>query len=132
MKLKLDFIKQLRDTVNDLGIPFVCKLGILDSVDSLCLYPLSGGRTIKNYMDGMKDKQLNFEFAIKTKDNTKAYETLNDIAAQIELLDDLPSKNGSYDFQKIKVVSDSYLIGLDEQGYFVYNMIIQTELTILN
>lgn len=127
---ELDFIKVLRDYVNTLDLEYVCKLGYLETEDSLVIYPLPGGRTVREFYDGTQDKQLPFEFAIKTKSNLKAYNTLNQIGRALELVGGLDSLNGSYEMDKtMEVRSEPNLVSINEQGYYTYLLTIQVEIT---
>lgn len=129
---ELDFIKVMRDYVNTLGLSYVCKLGYLETTDSLVVYPLPGGRTIREFYDGIKDKQLIFEFAIKTKSNLQAYNALNQIGRSLEAVGTLDSSNDSYEMDKsIMVGSEPNLVNINEQGYYTYLLTIQVELTTL-
>lgn len=130
--MELDFISRLRDYTNTLDLPYLCKLGYLEANESLVVYPLPGGRTIMEFYNGVKDKQLLFEFAVKSKSNLKAYNALNQIGRALESITRIDSLNGSYEMDKgINVGSEANLVSQDEQGYFIYVLTIQVELTTL-
>lgn len=128
--MELDFIKVLRDETNKLNLDFVGALGYLTTAESMALYPLAGGTTIQEFYNGVKDKRLNFEFAIKTKNNLKAYNTLNQIGRFIDAEPILNSLNGSYTLNRIAVASEPTMIMQDTAGFFIYQLTIQAEMTL--
>lgn len=127
-----DFIDRLHEYTANLGLEFPIFIGQLETEDSISVYSLPGGKTIKKYYDGTIDKQLNYEFSIKTKDQEKGIKTLTVLAEALEHTIDIPSNNNSYDFQKIIIGSEPFFIGGDNQGFFFYRLTIQVELTIYN
>ena len=58
------------------------------------------------------------------------FNALTYIYQTLENLEDLPSENGSYDFQKVTTTSLPSLLEQDEQGYFIYVLSIQAKITI--
>lgn len=128
--MTLDFVYRLSENIESLSLDLPNYVGNLDREDSIALYALPGGRTIQEFYDGVKDKQLNYEFSVKTKDQETAITSLDTIAQHLEDIVDIPSINGSYDFQNISIVSESYFVGQDESGFFFYRLTIQPKLTI--
>lgn len=127
----IDLKKQICNFVNTLDSSFHCKFGALLSDDSIVLNEIAGGKTIIMYMDETKDKQLNYEFACKSRDIQKIELALNKIAIAVDDLDELPSDNNSYLFENIKTVSMPFPSAKDESGYFIYRLVIQAEITTL-
>src|SRR5690625_7789060 len=67
--LVVDFIDRLTDRVNEIpNMPTNCRIGYLGTDESFVVYPLPGSRTVTEYMDGTKDQQLNFEFAMRSEE----------------------------------------------------------------
>lgn len=128
--MSLDFIERLAEHIGTLQLDFQLHIGSLDTKDSIALNALAGGRTIRSFYDGVSDKRLPFEFSIKTTEQKRATDALNDIARNLEELSQLPSGNGSYDFQDIILTDEPFSVGQDEKGFFFYRLTIQTNLTV--
>ena len=65
----LDFETSVLNKVKTytLPYPFKISLGVLLSEDNITIASLPGSRTLKGYMDGVQDKELYYEVAIKVK-----------------------------------------------------------------
>jgi len=126
--MTLDFTTQLHDFVNGLDLPFPIEIGALDVEDSISLYALPGGKTVREFYNGIADKDLNYEFGVKTENQALAIETLDKIAhALCEA--DIPSGNNSYDFRGIKTSSEPFQAFIDE-NFWIYQLTIIAELTV--
>nr|DAN77269.1 MAG TPA: Minor capsid protein [Caudoviricetes sp.] len=90
--------------------------------NSFSLYSLVGGRTVREFMDGTKEKELNFELQLKIKlnDRDKGYNALALISRKLEELETLESKDGSFKFKKIKVSSDPYFMDAQQDNFIYY------------
>ena len=67
-----DFSEVLRDFINTLNLSLTCRLDLfVREKRILVLYPLPGGKILKEYMDGKQDISLIFEVAIKTLDHQR-------------------------------------------------------------
>ncbi|WP_070021420.1 minor capsid protein [Streptococcus agalactiae] len=123
-----DFSEVLRDFINTLSLPLICRLDYLSEVEGLVLYPLPGGKIEKEYMNGKQDISLVFEVAIKTTDHQKTSSILwaiNSALADFNL--ELPSQNNSYQFRGLEV-SQPFLNDRDDQGFYVYMLDITAQL----
>ncbi|EPV90360.1 minor capsid protein [Streptococcus agalactiae] len=123
-----DFSEVLRDFINTLSLPLICRLDYLSEVEGLVLYPLPGGKVEKEYMNGKQDISLVFEVAIKTTDHQKTSSILwaiNSALADFNL--ELPSQNNSYQFRGLEV-SQPFLNDRDDQGFYVYMLDITAQL----
>lgn len=128
----MDFMERLKDNINSLpDLPMKLMLGYLTAKDSLVLYALPGGQVIREYYDGVKDQSLNYEIGIKTKDQQKANATLWQIQTHLEQVEEINSKDSSFQFQKLKVSNKPFLSDQDEQGFFIYLLDITADLTTL-
>lgn len=126
----MDFMERLKDNINNLpDLPMKLTLGYLTAKDSLVLYALPGGQVNQEYYDGVKDQTLNYEIGIKTKDQQKADATLWQIQTHLEQIEELTSKDSSFEFDKIRISSKPFLSDQLEQGFFVYLLDIQADLT---
>lgn len=126
----MDFIERLKDNINGLpDLPMKLTLGYLTAKDSLVLYALPGGQVNQEYYDGVKDQTLNYEVGIKTKDQQKANATLWQIQTHLEQIEELISNDSSFQFQKLSVSNKPFLSDQDEQGFFIYLLDVQTDLT---
>lgn len=126
----MDFMERLKDNINSLpDLPMKLTLGYLTAKDSLVLYALPGGQVIREYYDGVKDQTLNYEVGIKTKDQQKANATLWQIQTHLEQIEELISNDSSFQFQKLRVSNKPFLSDQDEQGFFIYLLDVQADLT---
>lgn len=130
----MDFPERLKDYINNMPLPddIHLKLGYLGSGESLVMYPLSGGRIIDEFMDGTTDQQLNYEIAMKSKKQSEISDTLWEIQSRLELVQNIESNDGSFDFHKLEITNKPFINQIDEQGWFVFLLDIQAELTIYN
>lgn len=128
----MDFMERLCDEINEMsGLPVTCKLGYLGTEESLVLYPLPGSRVVMGYMDGTSDQQLNFEIAMKSKLQSKINPTLWTIQNELEKLSELVSSDGSFRFEELIITNKPFINQIDEQGWFVFLLDIQANITIL-
>lgn len=98
--------------------------------ESLALYSLPGGTVIKAYMDGTKEKQLNYEIQGKSKDRDKIFNIISIISSILESIENVPSNNNSYEFQEIAVSSEPYFNDSETDGYLYFMTTFQVKLTI--
>ncbi len=126
----MDFIDRLKDAVNTIpNVPIKCKIGYLKTEESFCVYPLTGSRVVTTYYDGVKDQQLNFEFAMKSQDQQKIHTTLWLVQNYLEELQELTSNNGSFDFESIIITNKPFINQLSDTGDYIFMLDIQAKLT---
>lgn len=131
----LDFESRVLEKIKSYALPYPFKisLGILLSEDNICIASLPGSRTVRGYMDGIQDKEINYEAAIKVNNKQlQAVQTLTSIAEQLEREEAIESHNGSFDFQGITITNAPFLEGQDAKGYFIFRMEFQALLTVYN
>ncbi|HEP1824408.1 TPA: minor capsid protein [Streptococcus suis] len=117
----MDFLNQLKKHINEnLNLPFQMKIGYLDDQESLVVYTLPGSSVKRVYYDGTRELTLNIEIAIKSKQGQLAEESLWQIASLLEVLEDLPSANGSFELEDIEVTSRPFMNKVHEQGWLVF------------
>ena len=127
----MDFIDRLTDRVNEIpGLPISCRVGYLDTEESFVVYPLPGSRTVTEYMDGTKDQQLNFEFAMKSKSQRNIHQTLWSVQNVLEDLEELESHDDSFEFQDLIITNKPFINQMDDQGWFVFLLDIQANITV--
>ena len=125
-----DFSEVLRDFINTLNLSLTCRLDYLAEKEDLVLYPLPGGKILKEYMNGKQDISLVFEVAIKTLDHQRTSSilwTINHALANFDL--ELPSKNNSYQFRGLEVSQPS-LNDRDDQGFYIYMLDVTAEIEV--
>lgn len=127
--MELDFLNRLNDKINSLGLFARCTIGLLDTGESLSIMAMPGGAETV-YMDGIRDKDYQVQVNAKSKSQENCFDALTKIYQTLENLDDLPSHNGSYDFQRISVPSLPSLVMMDEDGYFIYQLSLSAKITI--
>ena len=127
----MDFMDRLKDHVNSIPEQSVpCKLGYLGTDESFVLYPLPGSSTVMEYMDGTKDQQLNYEFAMKSKLQSKVTKTLWLVQNDLDSLEELASNDNSFKFEEITITNKPFINQVDTQGWFVFLLDVQAKITV--
>ena len=127
----MDFIERLAEKVNEIpGLPIQCRIGYLGTDESFVVYPLPGSRVISKFMDGTSEQELNFEFAMKSKSQKKIHDTLWLVQNKLERLDELESKDSSFEFEELIITNKPFINQIDEQGWFVFMLDIQAKITV--
>lgn len=127
----MDFIERLVEEVNNIpNLPINCRLGYLSVDESFVVYPLPGSKTVNKFMDGTTEQQLNFEFAMKSKKQSKIHTTLWLAQNKLEALKELVSNDGSFEFEELIITNKPFINQLDEQGWFVFLLDVQANITI--
>lgn len=127
----MDFIERLTARVNEMeDLPIRLKKGYLGDNESFVVFPLPASRVTQEYYDGTKDMDLNFEFAMKSKDGEKLNSTLWTVQNEIEKIADLESHDGSFTFDKIEIANKPYMNQINEQGWIVFLLDITAKVTI--
>ena len=127
----MDFMERLSDKVNEFpSLPIACKMGYLGTGESFVVYPLPGSNTVMGYMDGTKDQQLNFEFAMKSKSQSKIHQTLWLVQNELERLKELESHDDSFKFEELIITNKPFINANDEQGWFVFLLDVQANITV--
>ena len=128
----MDFIERLTERVNEIpSMPINCRIGYLGTDESFVVYPLPGSKTVTEYMDGTKDQQLNFEFAMKSKSQSKIHATLWLVQNVLDDLDELESQDNSFEFNNLIITNKPFINNADDQGFFTFLLDVQAEITIL-
>lgn len=116
----MDFLERLTDRVNLIpNLPKNCEMGYLDVGESFVVYPLPGSRVIREYMDGVKEQQLNFEFAMRSQSQATINQTLWLVQNELENLNDIASGNESFEFIDLIITNKPYINQADDRGFFL-------------
>lgn len=127
--MELDFMDQLNKKINSMNLFANSRIGLLGADESISIMVMPGGAETV-YFDGTRDKSYNIQVNAKSKNQLNCFNALTKIYQTLENLDDLPSENGSYEFQGITTQSLPSLLEQDEQGYWVYVLSINAQITI--
>lgn len=128
----MDFMEMLSDRINEMPrLPIECKMGYLDTGESLVIYPLPGSKVVMGYMDGTSDQQLNYEIAMKSKSHKKINDTLWVVQNELERLKELESQDDSFKFDELIITSKPFINQIDDQGWFVFLLNVQANITVL-
>lgn len=126
----MDFINRIKDSINLIeGLPLKIRKGYLSESESLVIYSLPGGQVLTEFYDGIKDQQLNYEIAMKSKDGDKIEKVLWLISDYLEQLEELKSQNETFEFNGLTITSKPFINDADEQGWFVFLLDFQVKLT---
>lgn len=126
----MDFMNRLRDKVNQIpNLPIKCKLGYLDADEDFKLYPIAGSRVITEFYDSVKDQQLNYEFACKSKNLGKINDTLWLVQNVLEELSELTSLDSSFDFDSMVITNKPFINQLEATGFYVFLVDVQANIT---
>lgn len=120
---------KLNQKINSLSLYARSSIGLLGPDESLSIMAMPGGAETV-YMDGTRDKDYQVQINAKSKNQMNCFNALTYIYSTLENLSDLPSGNGSYEFQSIETKSFPSLLEQDEQGYFIYVLSISAKITI--
>lgn len=127
----MDFMERLTERINEIPrLPVQCKMGYLGSDESFVIYPLPGSRTVQEYMDGTKDRHLNYELAMKSKLQSKIHETLWLVQNELDELTELTSQDKSFEFDEIIITNTPFINNTDDQGWFVFLLNVQANITV--
>lgn len=127
--MDLDFLSKLNSKINSLGLYARSSIGLLDAGESLSIMAMPGGSEVE-FMDGTRDKDYQVQINAKSMDQMNCYNALTTIYRTLENLTDLPSGNGSYEFNKISTQSLPSLVMQDEQGFYIFQLSISAKITI--
>lgn len=127
--MELDFLWKLNGKINSLGLYARSSIGLLDVDESLSIMAMPGGSELE-YMDGTRDKDYQVQVNAKSMDQMDCYNALTAIYQSLENLSELPSGNGSYEFNKISITSLPSLVMQDEQGFYVFQLSLSAKITI--
>ncbi|MDV2633192.1 minor capsid protein [Lactococcus lactis] len=116
-----DFLECLTTSINDIpGLKMRAVMNYPDETESLGVYALPGGRISGGDMLGRVKMTLNFEIAIHTKSIEIANNTMWEISKALgDLSLDIPSQNGSYEFESLEPEAPS-LNERDEKGWYLF------------
>jgi hypothetical protein len=127
----MDFGERLKEAITGLNQPIPTILGTLTEQESAALTSMPGGQVIRAYMDGEKDKRLNYQYAIKCQAgrssiaNTQLWTVTN----YLEGLDELTSMDGSFQFDTININSQPAQSNADEAGFYYWTVDFYADLT---
>ncbi len=127
--LELDFLDNLNNKINSLGLYARSVIGLLKADESISIMAMPGGAETE-YMDGTRDKEMQIQVNAKSKDQLNCYHSLNYIYQVLENTTELPSLNDSYEFNKIETKSLPSMLHQDEQGFWVYVLSLSAKITI--
>jgi len=117
----MDILSNFVDHINnDLTMPMPLKMGYLSDGESFVIYPIPGSRVANEFYDGTKERELNYDIAMQSKDQQALQAALWIVQDDLETLKELPSQNDSYDFNEIVIVDKPFINQIDEQGWFVF------------
>lgn len=126
----MDFLDCLNEKINQIpNLTLNIRKGYLSAVESLVIYPLPGGKVDVEYYDGIKDELLNYEIAMKSKDGSKIEQTLWLLSDVLENIEELSSKDGSFEYNNLTITNRPFINEANEQGWFVFLLDFQTKLT---
>ena len=127
----MDFTERLTERVNQIpNLPTLCRMGYLGAEESLVVFPLPGSRVVTRFMDGTSEQQLNYEFAMKSKSQSKIHATLWMVQNELEGLQELKSQDGSFEFEDLVITDKPFINQADEQGWFVFLLDVKANITV--
>lgn len=134
--MELDFLLKLNQYINaqklvgsTVNAPLKSQIGLLEAIESMSIMAMPGGAETV-FWDGTRDKAYQVQINAKSKRHDVCMNALNVIAKKLENLEELPSSNGSYEYQQINITSNPSFVTSDEQGFFIWALSISATLTI--
>ncbi|MFL2124066.1 minor capsid protein [Marinilactibacillus psychrotolerans] len=117
----MDFIDRVKDSINQIpNLPIQIRKGYLGIDETLVIYGLPGSRVVREYMDGEKELELNYEIAMKSQNGQKIENTLWMISDYLDSVKAIQSNDGSFEFNGLAVTSKPYINQADQQNWFVF------------
>lgn len=117
----MDLLERICEQLNAIdGLPSRVHMGYMQPDNALGLYPLPGSRTIEEDWAGNQTRQMNYEVAIRTKDQQLANQCMWQISDYIDRISDIQSKDNSFQFNDIQQNGLPSVSEQDDQGYSVY------------
>lgn len=113
------------------NLPVNIEPGYLKANESFVFYPIPGSRVVKTFMNGTTEQQLNFEFAMKSKVQSKINQTLWVVSNALETITELQSDDNSFEFDEIIITNKPFINQADDQGFFTFLLNIQAKITVL-
>ena len=115
---EIDFLERLViDVLDKQGYYATVVSPMLASGNSIAVMPMPAS-DYDYYYDGSYRQNYAFQVLTKHEQQLTAYHTLLDIARLLKDIDDIPSANGSYEFENgIEITTDPNIISRDEQYY---------------
>ena len=127
----MDFIERIKDSVNSIDeLPIKLRSGFLGVSESLVIYSSAGSTAIKEYMDGAKDVNMNYEIAMKSKDGDKLQQVLWLISEHLDKVKSVISQDDSFTFNKLTITSKPFINEYNEQGWLVFLLDFTANITI--
>jgi len=114
----MDFLERLVEFLNRQNYYATVVSPILVDGNSIAIMVMPSN-DYEHYFDGSYRQGYAFQIMTKHTDQLTAYHTIIDIANLLENIDDIPSQNGSYEFENIKITTDPNVIGKDDK-YYIY------------
>ncbi len=126
----MDFLDRLVDEVNRIDrLPIRCEPGYLGEAESFVVYPIPGSRVVNEYFSGVKDQQLNYEFAMQSNIPGNIHDTLWIVQTALEQIEDISSNDGSFEFDEMIITNKPFINEANTQGWFVFLLDIQAKIT---
>ena len=115
----MDFLERL--VLDAVGTKFMgteAQSPVLGVKQTIAIAP-SPSSVYDHYYDGSYRQQYAFRVLVKHENQLIAYQVLNDIAAMLTSVEDIPSANGTYIYEGMNITTDPNMIGQDEK-YFIF------------
>lgn len=129
----MDFLDQFTAKINLIpDLPAPLKKGYLGIGNSFVIYGIPGSQITDRFMDGSYVESLNYEIAMQSQDPELLHDTLWMVQTEIEKFVDIPSADGSYEFEQITITNKPFINQLNDQGWFIFVLDLTAEITIQN
>lgn len=129
----MDLLQRICEQFNTIdGLPSRVRMGYMQPDDSIGLYPLPGSTTIEEDWSGNQTRRINYETAIRTKDQQLANSCMWQMSNYLESITDIESKDNSFQFNDIQQTGLPSVSEQDEQGYSVYMLDFYVEIVTNN
>lgn len=117
----MDATERLCDVINSIDdLPMKCKVGFLNTDNSLKVFANPGGRVVSEDFAGNSNKVLPYSVGIRTADQQLADSTMWKISTFLDNLNELKSQDGSFTFNSLELNGLPNVSVADERGYFTY------------
>lgn len=129
----MDLMERICEELNTIdGLPSRVRMGYMQPDDNIGLYPLPGSSTIEEDWSGNQTRRMNYEVAIRTKNQQLANSCMWQLSSHLESVTDVSSKDNSYEFNDIQQTGLPSISEQDDQGYSVYMLDFYVEIVTNN
>jgi|LSQX01.2.fsa_nt_gb hypothetical protein len=128
----MDYEDRLMEKIEEVASKYPIFTDVVSEDSSISVATLPASTVVRQYYNGISDKEYIHELTAKAKASERAQATkeLAAIGVKLEQLADIPSNNQSYDFGGITVTNELFFSEATTDGWIYFRLQIKTLLTV--